>query len=207
MDIQGKVALITGSSHRVGKSIALNLAQKGAKIVVHYLSQRRKAEETSEEINSIGNESLVIQGDISTRSDWLKMKETIVGKWGQIHILINNAAIFYRSPFFEISDQNWNQFMDINLKGTFYGCQIIGEHMYQKGEGKIINIADVSAETVWPNYIPYCISKAGIISLSKGLAKTLAPHVTVNVVAPGTVLLAESYDEDEENYYTILGKK
>jgi NAD(P)-dependent dehydrogenase (short-subunit alcohol dehydrogenase family) len=128
------------------------------------------------------------------------MLQTIISKWEKIDVLVNNAAIFYRTPFFEVSDFDWYNILDINLKGTFYGCQIMGEFMVKQRSGKIINIADVSAETVWPSYIPYCISKAGIIALTKGLSKALAPYVTVNAVSPGTVMLAEKYDPAEENY-------
>ncbi len=143
---------------------------------------------------------MLVQGNISIRADWLRMRDKIIEKFGKIDVLINNAAIFYRTPFFEVTDKEWYDFLDVNLKGTFYGCQIMGELMVKQRSGKIINIADVSAESVWPAYIPYCISKAGVITLTKGLAKALAPYVTVNAISPGTVLLAENYDEAEENY-------
>ena len=200
MLLNDRVCLITGSSARVGQAIAIALAQKEAKIVIHYLSKDENAQQTAEQIQSIGAEVLITGGDIGKKSDWVKMKKQIIAQWGKIDVLVNNAAIFYRTPFFKITDQDWSRFMDINLRGTFYGCQIIGEHMYKNKQGKIINIADVSADLVWPSYIPYCISKAGIIALTRGLAKALAPYVTVNAVSPGTVLLADNYDEEEENY-------
>jgi len=200
MTIVNSVCLITGSDVRVGKAIALNLSKKGALVAIHYNSQKSKAEETAELIRSTGNECIIIKGDISQKKDWLQIFDTIIKKWKKIDVLVNNAAIFYRTPFFDVSELDWYNFLDINLKGTFYGCQIIGEFMVKQHSGKIINIADVSAETVWPDYIPYCISKAGIIALTKGLSKALAPYVTVNAVSPGTVMLAEKYDMEEENY-------
>lgn len=200
MQLKNKVALVTGSSVRVGKTIALKLASGGAKIGVHYRLQKEDAEKTCREIEALHTEAISIRGDISKKDDWLHMKEKLLKKWGQIDILVNNAAIFYRTPFFEITEDDWNNFLNINLKGTYYGCQVIGEVMYQNKSGKIINIADVSSQNVWSDYIPYCISKAGVVALTKGLSKALAPFVTVNAISPGTVLLADNYDEQEENY-------
>jgi len=198
LKIDGKIALVTGSAHRVGREIALNLAKYGANVAVHYHTKADAAHQTADDIRSLGREAILLQGDISSKSNWLKMREEILSKWKKIDILINNAAIFYRTPFMDISEKDWDLFQNVNLKGTFWGCQVMGEIMYQNKSGKIINIADVAAENVWPNYIPYCVSKAGVIALTKGLAKALAPYVTVNAVAPGTVLLAEKYDEEEE---------
>jgi NAD(P)-dependent dehydrogenase (short-subunit alcohol dehydrogenase family) len=200
MNLENSVCLITGSNVRVGRAIALNLSRKGAFVTIHYNSQKSKADDTAELIRSTGKECLIVKGDISKKTDWHQILQTIVAKWKKIDVLVNNAAIFYRTPFFEVGDLDWYNFLDVNLKGTFYGCQIIGEFMVKQRSGKIINIADVSAETVWPSYIPYCISKAGIIALTKGLSKALAPYVTVNAVSPGTVMLAEKYDPAEENY-------
>lgn len=200
MKLDNKICLVTGSAIRVGKAIALTLAGKGAKLAVHYNSHEDKAHETAEQIRKIGGEAIVLKADISQKEDWIRMRDFILKKWGKIDILVNNAAIFYRTPFLKISDDQWNHFMNINLKGVFLGCQIMGEVMLKNKSGKIINIADVSAEAAWPNYIPYCISKAGVIALTKGLAKAFAPHITVNAVSPGTVMLAEEYDKDEESY-------
>ncbi len=200
MNLHHKVCLITGSAVRVGKAIALTLATGNAKVVVHYHTQKKEAQITCNQIRNIGADSIIVQGDISNKKDWIKMHSQIIDQWGRIDILINNAAIFYKTPFFEITENNWNQLIDVNLKGAFYGCQIIGKTMYENKFGKIVNIADVSSYSVWPAYIPYCISKAGVIALTKGLAKALAPYVTVNAISPGTVLLAENYDESEENF-------
>ncbi len=198
MIIKNSVCLVTGSAIRVGKAIALNLARKGAMVAIHYNSHLKEAKMVEAEINKLGSETIIVRGDISQKKDWQIMSEQILEKWGRIDVLVNNAAVFYRTPFFKVTDQEWNQFMDINLKGVFYGCQVIGNIMFENRKGKIINIADVSAKSVWPNYIPYCVSKVGVIALTKGLAKTLGPHVTVNTISPGTVLLAEEFNEVEE---------
>lgn len=200
MKLNNKICLVTGSAVRVGKAIALTLAGKGAKLIIHYKSHEDKAQETAEQIRKIGSEAMVLKADISQKEDWVRMRDLILKEWGKIDILVNNAAIFYRTPYLKISDNQWNDFMNINLKGVFHGCQIMGEAMLKNKSGKIINIADVSAESAWPNYIPYCISKAGVIALTRGLAKAFAPDITVNAVSPGTVMLAEEYDEDEEHF-------
>jgi pteridine reductase len=200
MELCDKVALITGSSDRVGRIIALTLAAKGVKVAIHYYSNEDKALDTQREIARLGGKSMILRGDVSQRKDWIDMANKIKDKWERIDILVNNAAIFYPTPFYEITDDQWDHFMNTNLRGTFYGCQIIGELMYRQKLGKIINVADVSAQNVWPGYIPYCISKAGVIALTRGLSKVLAPYVTVNAVSPGTVLLAENYNQDEEDY-------
>jgi NAD(P)-dependent dehydrogenase (short-subunit alcohol dehydrogenase family) len=199
MNIYDKVCLITGSAARVGKSIAQILASNGAKIVIHYHSNLFEAENTANEITKMGSKVLLVRADISKKADWIAMKDLILKEWKKIDVLVNNAAIFYKTPFLKMTEKELDHFININLKGTLFGCQVIGKIMYQNKSGKIINIADVSADTVWPNYIPYCISKAGVIALTKGLAKSLAPYVTVNAISPGTVLLAENYDEVEEN--------
>ena len=198
MQIKESIILVTGSAIRVGRAIALLLAEKGARVIIHYRSNKEEAHRTAAEIARFASSPLVVQGNISRREDWLRMKDEVLARHGRLDVLVNCAAIFYKTPFFEINDEQWDEFLNINLKGVFLGCQIFGEVMYHQQRGKIINIADVAAEKVWSHYIPYCISKAGVTALTRGLAKALAPHVTVNAIAPGTVLLAEQYDENEE---------
>lgn len=198
MEIKNRNMLITGSSDRVGRIIALTLAQHGANIIVHYHTRKDMAQKTAREIMDLGCKAIVVQGDLSKKEDWLKIKKEVLTAFRAIDVLINNAAIFYKTPFFDLQEEDWDKFMNINLKSIYLGCQIFGEVMLHQKGGKIINIADVSGETVWPAYIPYCVSKAGVIALTKGLARALAPHVLVNCIAPGTVLLAEDYDKKEE---------
>lgn len=198
MEIKDKVVLITGSSDRVGKAIALKLAQNGANIIIHYHTNKDKARRTEHEVKKLGRESFSVQGDLSQRDDWLRIRNEILNRFHKIDVLINNAAIFYKTPFFDSQEKDWDNFMNINLKSVFLGSKIIGKHMYENGTGKIINMSDVSSETIWSDYIPYCVSKAGVIAITKGLAKALAPYVLVNCIAPGTVLLAENYDKNEE---------
>jgi len=199
MTLKNAVILITGSAVRVGKEIALNLAESGARVIIHFRKAKQEAESTAQKVSDItGEKPLILQGDISHAAVWQQMRDEILNAYGRIDVLINNAADFYKTPFPAITEEQWDHLMAVNLKSVFLGCQIFGERMLQQKSGKIINIADVAGYTVWPDYLPYCVSKAGVIALTKGLAKAMAPHVLVNAIAPGTVLLAEDHDPAEE---------
>ena len=200
MQLKNSIILITGSAGRIGKTTAMLLARNGAQIVLHYHSQKAKARETAGEIAAIGKQPLIVNGDLSLAETWMNIKEKILLEFGKINVLVNNSAIFYRTPFLNSTETQWDHFMSVNLKSVYLGSKILGEVMYQQKRGKIINLADVAGETIWENYIPYSVSKAGVIALTKGLAKALAPHVTVNAVSPGAVLLPDDYSEKQESY-------
>ena len=197
--LKGKNILVTGGSKRVGKAISLRLAQAGANIFITYGNDAISAENTITEIEKTGVKSKAYKLDLANMTSIKLLAESLLADCGNIYGLVNNAAIFYRTPIFELSEKDYNHFMDTNLKGPFFLAQYLGRHMFDNGEGRIVNIADVSGEKIWPDYLPYCLSKSGVISMTRGLAKALAPNVLVNAVSPGTVLLAEEYDEKEEN--------
>lgn len=182
----------------MGRSISTLLANKGANVVIHYRTRKSEAETLCREFQQKGRKCLAVQGNIESERDWHKMRDQILEEFGRLDVLVNNAAIFYKTPFENIRHEDWQNFLNVNLIGPALGCQVFGEVMKGQGSGKIINIADVSGETIWKDYIPYCTSKAGVLALTRGMAKALAPQVTVNAVSPGTVLLADEYDEEEE---------
>lgn len=194
MILKNSVAFVTGSAERVGKSIALTLAAKGANVVIQYRSKTGKAEEAVREAKALGSDAIMTFGDISREADWLRMRDEIMKHYGRIDVLVNNAAIIYKTPFLSSTEAQWDNFMNVNLKSVYLGSRIVGEIMVKQKSGKIINIADISGETIWPSYIPYCVSKSGVLALTRGLAKSLAPHVSVNAVSPGTVL--EGIEDD-----------
>ncbi|MCB0300263.1 MAG: SDR family oxidoreductase [Calditrichaeota bacterium] len=194
MNLREAVILVTGSANRVGKATALMLAKKGGRLVIHYNSSAAKARETEKEVAAIGEPPLLVQGDLSREKSWIALRDRILERFGKIDVLVNNAAIFYKTPFLQSTEKEWDHFMDVNLKSTYFGCRIMGEVMVRQQRGKIINLADIAPERVWPSYIPYCVSKAGVVALTKGLAKALAPHVSVNAVAPGAVMLPKDFD-------------
>lgn len=198
MKIQGKVALVTGGAIRVGKTIALALADQGAHIAISYNTSKKEALTTLREIESFGVKAKAICADVSKSKDVKRLIQKVLKEFGTIDILVNNAAIFYKTPFEEIREQDWDRHIDINLKGTFLCAHQAGLVMLKKKRGKIINIADWAGMRPYKNYIPYCVSKAGVICLTQALAKTLAPHIQVNAIAPGPILLPKNFSKQEK---------
>jgi NAD(P)-dependent dehydrogenase (short-subunit alcohol dehydrogenase family) len=197
MELKNKVALVTGGAMRVGKAIALGLAKEGVKIALHYNRAVDKARQTQSEIESAGGEALLLQGDFSKVAEIEKVVKTGYEHFNRIDILINNAAIYFRTPFGETSEKQWDELLSINLKAPFFCAQFASHFMKKQKSGKIINIADVAGISPWPGFIPYSASKAGLISITKGMAKALAPEITVNAIASGTVLMQEEASEQE----------
>jgi NAD(P)-dependent dehydrogenase (short-subunit alcohol dehydrogenase family) len=198
VDIKGKVALITGAAVRVGRAIALELARRGARVVVHYHASELAAHEVVSIIEEVGQPAVALRADLSQSQQVEALVSESLRAFGRIDILVNNAAIFYRTPFLSVSEEDWDRHLDLNLKGVFLCCQAIAPVMLSQGGGCIINIADVAGVRPWAEYIPYCVSKAGVMALTQGLAKALAPTVLVNAVAPGTVLFPENYSEEDK---------
>jgi len=197
VEIEGKVALVTGAAKRLGRSIALALAERGAELVIHYRDSEREAQELLALLKRAGGKPVAVRGDVSVAADVDRIVETAMQAFGRIEILVNNAAIFYRTPFEKVTEEDWDRFLDVNLKGPFLLCRRIGGIMLRQGRGKIISLADLAGLKVWAEYIPYSVSKAGLIALTQGLAKALAPAVQVNAVAPGAVLLPEGTTPEE----------
>ncbi len=198
MKVEGLNILITGSAVRVGKVMALTLARQGANIAVHYNTSESEALQTKSELEAIGVNTLLVKADMGKVRDIEKMAEIILGKWGYVDVLINNAAIFYKTPFWESTEEQFDDFINVNLKGPYFASKLFGKVMTERRKGKIINIADAGVKRPWPNYLPYTIAKAGMVTLTQGLAKALAPYVTVNGIAPGTVATAENSDPGME---------
>ncbi len=209
MEIHGKTALVTGGAKRVGRVIALELAKKGANILLHYRSSKKEAEETCSEIKTLGVSCSLLQADLSHSEDIVKMI-TEVGKSSKnVDILVNSASLYYKTPIDTVSETDWDKLMDANLKSPFILSTEIGRQMAKKNGGKIVNIADWSGFRPYKDYSVYCTSKGGLITLTKALARDLAPKVTVNAVAPGPVLLPPDMSEEEKEAIaktTALGR-
>jgi len=197
MEIEGKVALVTGAARRVGRSIALALAERGAELVIHFHTSDREAQEVLALIKRGGGKPVAARGDVSVAADVDRIVETVLQAFGRVEILVNSAAIFYRTPFERLTEADWDRFLGVNLKGPFLLSRKVGEIMLRQGRGKIINVADIAWEKAWAEYIPYVVSKAGLVALTRGLARALAPAVQVNAVAPGAVLLPEGAAREE----------
>jgi NAD(P)-dependent dehydrogenase (short-subunit alcohol dehydrogenase family) len=196
MNLNGKIALITGGAKRVGKAIGIALAQRGCSIVVHYHTSQVEAEETVRELLAGGHQAITVQADITQDADVERMVETAVARFGRIDILVNNAAIFFRTPVDALTIDEWQQVIEVNLTGTFLCAHKIGLRMRDWGWGHVINMADVAGLRPWADYIPYSVSKACVITLTQGLALELAPQVMVNAIVPGPVLFQEDTPEE-----------
>lgn len=198
MNLEGKVALVTGASRGIGKSIALSLAEQGSKVVVNFVKEKERALETVSEIERAGGAAFPIQADVSNEEQVKAMIEKAVEVYGTIDILVNNAGMVIDLPFKERTVEHWKRTLEVNLIGSFLCAKHASKYMTQKG-GCIVNIASTNGiDSLNPESIDYDASKAGVISLTKNLATELAPHVRVNCVAPGWVNTEINADLDKE---------
>jgi len=200
MKIKNRVVLITGGGRRIGAFLALELARRGAKVVIGANASRSEAEAKAAEIRRAGGEAQCVFGDLAKPAACRRIVRQAHEAFGRLDVLVNNAAVFFKTPFGKVSEQDWNATVDVNLKGGFFCAQEAARFL--PDGGKIINIADWSGIRPYVDYLPYCISKAGVIALTRGLARTLAPKIAVNAIAPGPVLLPEDFDDEEKE--TIL---
>ena len=194
MNIEDADVLVTGSAKRVGRVIALTLADEGANVAIHYRTSDEAASETADDVREHGVKSATVQSDLSTVEGAYAAVDNTMDALGGIDVLVNSASVFSETPVGEVTEEDWSQNMDVNLRAPFFASQRAASH----GAEKIINIAGVGAHRPFPSYLPYSVSKAGVVSLTKGLGKALAPDVTVNAVSPGTVLSPEDRSEEEE---------
>ena len=188
MDLENKVALVTGAGVRIGQAVAVKLGQLGMRLVIHYHHSEEGAKQTIQRLPGKKSRHLVLQADLKDVSAIEELVHKAEKQAGPVSVLVNNAAEFFPTPLFSVAEKEWDHLLALNLKAPFFLSQALGKNMKSSGEGKIINMVDVSAERPWKSFLPYCASKAALISLTKGLARALSPEVQVNGIAPGTVL-------------------
>jgi pteridine reductase len=196
MKLQGKVALVTGSAHRVGKHLALALAKEGCDLAIHYHGSREKAFATVEEIQDLGVKASAFQANLSRHEDILALFQAIDQVYDHLDILVNSAAILFRKDLLEVDLQDWNQIMALNLKGAFFCLQQAAIRMRSSNGGAMINISDIIGRRPWAHYPVHSISKAGVEMLTKVAAIELAPEIRVNAIAPGLILPPEHMRPD-----------
>lgn len=200
MKLEGKVALVTGSSQGIGQGVVLRLAQEGAKVVINYRSHPEGAEETLAKVEAIGgkchmaqcpdsSKGHTIQADLGSIPEINRLIAESIDHFGQLDILVNNAGIEKHAPFWEVTEADYDAVMNVNLKGVFFATQAFVKHLIAtQRTGKIINISSVHEELPFPNFTAYCASKGGMKMLTRNLAIELGPlGININNVAPGAI--------------------
>jgi NAD(P)-dependent dehydrogenase (short-subunit alcohol dehydrogenase family) len=200
MRLAGKIALVTGAQQGIGKAIALAYGREGASVVINYLDNQAAAEEIASQIRALGQRAVPLAGDVAQAADVRRMVEA--GKsLGGIDILVNNAGIFPRVEFLDMTEAQWDEVLNVNLKGTFLCTQAVAQKLVERGRpGAVINLASSAAFRSSPRGVHYVASKAGIVGVTRATALELAPYrVRVNAIAPGTTDTAQPrYGMSEE---------
>jgi pteridine reductase len=186
-----KVALITGAARRVGASMARRLHDAGYHVVVHYGRSADEAERLCSELNAARPASArPLQAHLSRVDHLADFAARAAALWGGLDVLVNNASVFQATPLPDASEAQWDELLGVNLKAPFFLCQAAAPFLHEK-RGSIINIADIYAERPRPGYCIYSIAKAGLVAMTRALARELAPEVRVNALAPGAILWPE----------------
>jgi NAD(P)-dependent dehydrogenase (short-subunit alcohol dehydrogenase family) len=204
MELEGQVAIVTGAGRGIGRAIALELASLGADIVVAELNAEA-GERVAEEVRASGRRALAIATDVTRRADLDTMASRTTGELGRIDVLVNNAGIYRAAPALEIDEAHWDAVMDINVKALFFACQAVLPTMVEAKRGSIVNLASMAGKLGSITSLPYAASKAAVISITRSLALSFAPHgIRVNCVCPGYVQ-TDMWKQVEEGVSRVLG--
>ncbi|MFC6647249.1 glucose 1-dehydrogenase [Granulicella cerasi] len=187
--LEGKVAIVTGSGSGIGKAIAVRLAAEGAKIVVDYRGHKDEAEDTAQRITAAGSESILVAADVSKTADTTRLVDEAWQHFGNCDVLVNNAGIEIGADFWDVTEEDYDKVLDVNLKGAFFLAQAFVRKLRTAGKpGTIINISSVHEDMVFPHFATYCAAKGGMRMLMRDLAVELGPlGITVNNIAPGAI--------------------
>ncbi len=206
IDLAGQVALVTGSAHRVGRAIAIELARCGVHILVHYNRSAPEAvRETLQDIKSLGVDAFAVQGDIGTAAGVEQVFGAVREHFGRLHILVNSASNFQKRNILEVTLDEWQETLNINLTAPFLCTQAAVALMRQNDPpcGSIINICDKGADKPWPEYAHHGVSKAGLLALTQVSAASLGPDIRVNAIIPGPVLKPSGRDMSDEQWEAV----
>jgi 3-oxoacyl-[acyl-carrier protein] reductase/pteridine reductase len=188
MEMRGKIALVTGGAHRVGRAITLMLAGQGAHVTVNYFNSAAAAAETVATARALGVDALAVQADVADPAQVDAMARIIEERFGGVDIIVNSASLLQRHSFPTDDLSTWQRVTGISIDGPYYVCNRLAPGMLERGGGVIVNIVDLSAWEPWPRFTAHAVSKAALLALTRQLALELAPTVRVNAVAPGPVL-------------------
>ncbi len=191
ISLQGQTALVTGAATGIGRATALLLAQAGARVVVNHLHQSQAAQALVDEITTAGGQALALSADVSRAVDVERLVREANEAAGPIHILVNNAGILQEKPFLDTSEEDWDRMLGTDLKSVFLVCRAVLPGMVARGSGVVVNIASDLGILGRERYAPYCAAKAGVIGLTRSLAREFAPQqIRINAIAPGPVATA-----------------
>jgi pteridine reductase len=196
MDLGGKVALVTGAGRRLGRAMAQALADRGMAVALHHHSSAQGARELEDQIKRAGGRAACFEADLTDADAAERLPQRVVGQLGGLDVLVNSAAVMRRLTFEETSPEQWDAIFALNLRSVFF-CTRGAAPALRRAGGKVVNLADLAGLEPWPGFAAHSISKAGVVMLTKVLARSLAPEVTVNAIAPGAVLVPEDYSADE----------
>ncbi|HMM29625.1 MAG TPA: SDR family oxidoreductase [Aggregatilineaceae bacterium] len=205
MDLEHKVALVTGGAHRVGKAIALALADAGAHVVIHYGSSEAEAHETVRELKSRGVQALAVQADLGDPAAIKRLFEAVSERFNRLDILVNSAANFVKQPFDEVTLDDWKTVMQVNLRAPFFCTQQAARlmravHRPADQPAAIVNISDLAGVYPWRDFVQHGVAKAGLIHLTKISARELGPDVRVNAITPGAILPPSNLSPDSPRW-------
>lgn len=204
--LNGKVALVTGAGKRLGRAVALRLASEGADIAVHFRGSEGEARGVSGEIEGLGRRAIAMKADLSKVEEIRALVQRATHEFGRIDVLVNCAANFLPSSVISTTEEVWDSSLDTNVKAPFFLAQAAAPWL-RRVNGAIVNFADTAGILGWPGYIAHSVSKAGMIMLTKTLAKALAPEVRVNAIAPGTITMPGDPPEWEADFVRIAPLK
>ena len=189
MRLDGKKALVTGGGRGIGRGIALRLAREGADVVIDYVNNEDEAKDVKSQIEEAGRRGLILRADIARVDEARRLVDEAVRQMGTLDILVNNAGVEKQASFVDVSEEDFDLILGVNLKGPFFLSQAFARYLIaSKRPGKIINISSVHEQIPFPGYASYCASKGGIRMLMRDLAVELSPHgITVNNIAPGAI--------------------
>ena len=197
------MALVTGAGKRLGRAIALRLAQEGADVAVHYGKSASDAREVVEQIEKLGRRAIAFPAELTEVAADQRLVNDVVSQFGHLDILINTAATFLQTKFGETTEAIWHASLDTNLKAPFFLSQAAAPYLTMSGHGVIINFADIGGLLGWRDFLPHSVSKAGVMMLTRILAKELAPSVRVNAIAPGTITMPGDPPEWQADYIRL----